>query len=154
MERERVAKTWIYRGLCDLFFAFHNDYPGFADQARFCEIMALEKFLKALLLYKYGEAYESKKDHKARKTINMLAKDLGHDFGDMLEERHPDLCRMFAPQIADRCEQGAHGFLKDLLDQGVFILIIAIERGPAHHRALGQLADGERVKSPLLDQRN
>ncbi|HET9223120.1 MAG TPA: methyltransferase domain-containing protein, partial [Roseiflexaceae bacterium] len=55
--------------------------------------------------------------------------------GDMLEERHPDLCRMFSPQIADHRQQGAHGLLKDLLDKVVFILIIAIERRPAHHRA-------------------
>src|SRR5258708_8037133 len=74
--------------------------------------------------------------------------------GDMLEERHPALRRMLQPQLSDRAQQGAHGFLKDLLHQVVFILIVAIERGPAHHRALGQLADGERVEAPLLDQRN
>ncbi len=73
---------------------------------------------------------------------------------DMLEELHPDLRRMFRPQVSDRFEQGAHGFLKDLLQQVVFILISAIERGPAHHRARGQFADGERLETSLLDQLN
>lgn len=86
MDRERVAKIWISRGLSDLFFAFHNDYIGFENQARFCEIMGLEKFLKAVLLYHYGESYESKKEHKALKTINVLAMGLGHNFDDMLEK--------------------------------------------------------------------
>src|SRR5260370_37371106 len=73
----------------------------------------------------------------------------------MLEEPYPDRWRMlFWTHLSDRVVQGAHGFLKDLLHQVIFILIIAIERGPAHHRALGQLADGERVETPLLDQLN
>src|SRR6202035_36909 len=65
-------------------------------------------------------------------------------FCDMLEERHPDFWGMLLwTHLSDRVQQGAHGFLKDLLHQVIFILIIAIERGPAHHRTLGQLADGE-----------
>src|SRR6266567_5158068 len=73
---------------------------------------------------------------------------------DMLEERYPDLWRMFLPQLSDRVQQGAHGLLEDPLHQVVFILIIAIERRPAHHRALGNLANGERLEPPLLDQSN
>src|SRR6266487_1557871 len=73
--------------------------------------------------------------------------------GDMLEELHPDLGRMFSPQLSDLAQQGAHGFLKDLLHQVVLILVVAIEGGPAHQRARGQFADGERLETPLLDQR-
>src|SRR5579859_1101262 len=39
--------------------------------------------------------------------------------GNMLEELHPDLCRMLLPQIFDCAWQSTHGFLKDLLHQVV-----------------------------------
>src|SRR5260370_18641091 len=57
--------------------------------------------------------------------------------GNMLEKLYPDLWRMFSPQLSDCAQQGAHGFLKDLFDQVVFILIIAIEGSTTHHRPLG-----------------
>src|SRR6185503_7272880 len=96
---------------------------------------------RAHLPYKPGAAFSAE-----QRSIEPFV------LGDMLEEPHPDLWGMFAAQISDRGEQRAHSFLEDLLDQGIFILIIAIERGPADHRPLGQLADGQRVEPTLLDQ--
>src|SRR5689334_20510951 len=48
----------------------------------------------------------------------------------------------------------APGLPEDPLHQIVFVLIVAIERGPAHHRPRGQFADRERLEPPLLDQLN
>lgn len=59
MDRARVAKVWIYYGLADLYFAFDNDDIAFEDSARFAEIMGLEKFLKAVLLFHRPAEYES-----------------------------------------------------------------------------------------------
>ncbi len=63
---------------------------------------------------------------------------------------------MFLPKFAHlySLKQHAHGLLKDLLDQIVLILIVAIERCPAHHRSLGQVADGEGIKPLFFDQSN
>jgi hypothetical protein len=56
----------------------------------------------------------------------------------MLEERHPDLWGMLVwPHLSNGVQQGIHGFLKDLLHQAIFILIMAIEGGSTHHCPLG-----------------
>jgi len=85
MDRNRVAKIWIYRGLCDLFFAFNCDDVAFEDNERFSEIMGLEKFLKALLLFHRYQEYESVPDTEARSKLNQMAMKLGHDFDGMLK---------------------------------------------------------------------
>ncbi len=86
MKRERVAKTWLFRGLSDIFFAFDSDDPAFEDNARFNEIMGLEKFLKAVLLHQRHAEYESLLPEKARHKINSLAIAYGHSFTHMLAE--------------------------------------------------------------------
>lgn len=86
MDRQRVARTWIYRGLCDLYFAFDNDDVAFEDNARFSEIMGLEKFLKAVLLFHRHHEYEGKSQSAARIKLNELAMQLGHDFKGMMKE--------------------------------------------------------------------
>ena len=70
----------------------------------------------------------------------------------MLEELHPALRGMFSPQLSDLLQESTHGLLKDLPHQVVLILVVAVERGPAHHGAFSQFADGERLEPPLLDQ--
>src|SRR5581483_6471471 len=57
--------------------------------------------------------------------------------GDMLKELYPHIWGMLLSKFANGLKQAAHGFLKDLLDQLVFVLIVAIERRSAHHRPLG-----------------
>lgn len=85
MDRQRVAKTWIFRGLCDLFFAFDNDDDSFEDNARFSEIMGLEKFLKAVLLYHRHQEYEGMSELDAKTQLNTVAMKLGHDFKEMMK---------------------------------------------------------------------
>jgi len=85
MNRERVAKTWLFRGLSDLFFAFDSDDVAFEDNARFSEIMGLEKFLKAVLLHQRHAEYETLSRDEARLKLNKMAMDLGHKFELMLK---------------------------------------------------------------------
>lgn len=85
MDRQRVAKTWIYRGLCDLYFAFDNDDMAFENNAKFSEIMGLEKFLKAILLYERHTEYESLPLSEARAELNKMAMALGHKFTKMIQ---------------------------------------------------------------------
>jgi hypothetical protein len=88
MDRDRVVRTWIFRGLCDLYFAFECDdkFKGglFEDYERFAEISGLEKFLKALLLFHKREEYESLSDSQAREKLDSLARSIGHNFREML----------------------------------------------------------------------
>jgi len=86
MDRAQVAKVWVYYGLTDLYFAFDNDDVAFEESARFAEIMGLEKFLKAVLLFYRSAEYESLRDAEARLKLNEIAKDMGHDFKRMLKE--------------------------------------------------------------------
>ena len=84
MDRDKVAKTWVFRGLSNLFFAFDSDDDAFEDNARFSEIMGLEKFLKAVLLYQRHVEYESLGRDEARQKLNKMAMELGHKFNVML----------------------------------------------------------------------
>lgn len=85
MDRQRIAETWVYRGLCDLYFAFNCDDVAFEDNERFSEIMGLEKFLKALLLFHRHSEYEHLSDVEAKAAVNQAAMRLGHDFDGMLK---------------------------------------------------------------------
>lgn len=88
MDRNRVAKTWIFRGLCDLYFAFAcNDTFGwtFEDYERFAEISGFEKFQKALILFHRHHEYDGLGDVQAREKLNKMAKTIGHDFAAMLQ---------------------------------------------------------------------
>lgn len=84
MDRQRVVKIWIYYGLCDLFFAFDSDDVAFEDNARFSEIMGLEKFLKAALLFERHAEYEALPLAEARVVLNKIAMGLGHKFDKMI----------------------------------------------------------------------
>lgn len=85
MDREHVAKTWLFRGLSDLFFAFDSNDPAFEDNARFSEIMGLEKFIKAALLYQRHVEYEALPLDEARRKLDKMAMDFGHKFEVMLK---------------------------------------------------------------------
>jgi hypothetical protein len=86
VERQRVARLWVYGGLYDLFFAFETDDIAFEDHAVFHEIMGMEKFLKAVLLFGRHAEYEALKPVEAKYKLNDLAKALGHNFKRMIEE--------------------------------------------------------------------
>lgn len=86
LDRKRVAETWLLRGLSDLLFAFDCDNPEFEYNARFSEIMGLEKFLKAVLLYQHHTEYEKLSKDEARQKLNKMAMGYGHKFNKMLKE--------------------------------------------------------------------
>lgn len=86
MDRARVAQTWVYHGLYDLFFGFETEDPAFEDHAVFHEIMGMEKFLKAALLYHRHPEYESLSTGEAKQKLNKLAQGLSHKFTLMFQE--------------------------------------------------------------------
>jgi len=53
-----VAGTWLQRGIADLYFGFHTMGNEFSSQAMFMQIMALEKHLKAVLLFERCADFE------------------------------------------------------------------------------------------------
>lgn len=98
MERQRVAKLWVHRGLRDLYFAFDCGHDSaFEDNERFSEIMGLEKFMKAVILYHEHQQYEGLSEKDAKIKLNKMAMKLGHKYGEML-----DTISTFAPQDIER----------------------------------------------------
>jgi len=96
MDRQLVAKTWLNYGLTDLYFAFDSDDDAFSDNILFSEIMGLEKFAKAVLLFHRHQEYEGMTHTDAKQKINDLAKGMGHNFKNMLKE----LSQFMADDIA------------------------------------------------------
>lgn len=84
MNYERVVITWVWRGLSDLICAFSLERNVFWDQARFLEVMALEKFLKAVILLAESDSYESLPVEEARSCINSIAMGFNHKIEKML----------------------------------------------------------------------
>lgn len=81
-----VARTWLKRGIADLYFGFHTMGKEFSAQAMFMQIMALEKHLKAVLLFERRAEFESMSAQDARVAVNSIAKKLSHRFPEMLDE--------------------------------------------------------------------
>ncbi len=84
MDRKLVAQTWVFRGLCDLYFGFDTEDERFSDNALFSEIMGLEKFLKAILLFNCHDEYEELPPEESAKKLNELAKRYGHNIKLMM----------------------------------------------------------------------
>jgi hypothetical protein len=82
---DAVASTWLQRGIADLYLGFHLDSPCFGDQAMFMQIMALEKHLKAVLLFEERAQFETLPKEQARQKLNEMAKRLSHKFPKMLD---------------------------------------------------------------------
>lgn len=72
--------------MTDLYFAFDSDYDAFSDNVLFSEIMGLEKFAKAVLLFHLHKEYEAMDRPAAKKKIDELARDMGHNFKEMLKQ--------------------------------------------------------------------
>jgi hypothetical protein len=81
-----VAGTWLSRGIADLLVAFDLDERDLLTYAMFLRIMALEKHLKAVLLFHLRAQYESLTAEEARKVIQRLAKKYSHNLTEMLTE--------------------------------------------------------------------
>lgn len=89
MDRQLIAKTWVHFGLTDLYFAFDSDGVAFSDNVLFSEIMGMEKFIKAVLLFNLHHEYERLTQTDAKKRIDELAKRMGHNFEKMLKDLLP-----------------------------------------------------------------
>lgn len=118
LSRDRVAKTWVFRALSDVFFAFASDDPAFESQAKFSEIMGLEKFLKAVLLYHRHKEYESLPLTNARVKLDKIARELGHEVRQLLKKL-PESCI----QDVERIKSGGYD------GYGGEGLLVAVEQG-------------------------
>ena len=86
MDRDRVAKAWVWSSLEDFHFGFIIDFEPHRPYKIFNEILALEKVLKGLLLYYAGNEYESLCEEQSKAKIESLAKGYGHKIKKMLKE--------------------------------------------------------------------
>lgn len=86
MNRDRVIKAWVWSSLEDLHFGFIISFELHRPYKIFNEILALEKVLKALLLYHAGNQYENLDEKQSEKEIEKLAKGYGHKIKEMLKE--------------------------------------------------------------------
>ena len=70
----------------DLHFGFILTFEPHRPYKIFNEILALEKVLKALLLYHAGNQYENLCEKQSEKEIENLARGFGHNINKMLKE--------------------------------------------------------------------
>ena len=84
MNKEHIAETWLFYGISDLYFSFHTEDMVFDYHSAFSAIMALEKHLKAFIIYNRANEFEKLQDAKAMKKVQSIARECGHDFSTML----------------------------------------------------------------------
>ena len=84
MDSKHVAETWLFYGISDLYFSFHTEEWVFDYHSAFSGIMALEKHLKAFLLFHRASEFLSLNDKKAKNKIQSIAREYGHDFPKMI----------------------------------------------------------------------
>lgn len=75
---------WVRRALNDLYFAFDIEFFPFERYERFAEIMGMEKFLKAVLMFARANEFESLPETSAKIKINKIASSYGHKFDEMI----------------------------------------------------------------------
>ena len=80
---------WVRRALNDLYFAFDIEFFPFERYERFAEIMGMEKFLKAVLMFARANEFESLPETSAKIKINKIASSYGHKFDEMILEVAP-----------------------------------------------------------------
>ena len=95
MDKKLIAETWLFYGICDLYFSFHTDEIVFDYHSAFSAIMALEKHLKAFILFNRANEFESLLDNEAMKKVQDIARECGHSFPEMLRT-----CQSYMPSNA------------------------------------------------------
>ena len=86
MDIAHTAETWLFYGICDLYFSFHTQDLVFDNHAAFSGIMALEKHLKGALIFGRGAEFSTLGElkAKAKDKVQSIAKEYGHDFQKMI----------------------------------------------------------------------
>jgi hypothetical protein len=118
MDSAYVAETWLFYGVGDLYFSFHSDEWVFDHHAAFFNIMAIEKHLKAYILFKRSSEYSSLTEVDAKKKIQSIARKCSHNFEKMVLSCDEFLGTDRLSQIIDRNYDGYNGseLLKILKD--------------------------------------
>jgi len=80
-------ETWVWYGLSDLFFGYVNQNSAFYKYGTFFYIMAVEKHLKAVLIYENSNEYADLTSLEEKKTsVERIAKKYSHKFKMMIDE--------------------------------------------------------------------
>ena len=86
MSARHQTEAWLFYGACDLYFSFHSEEWVFDYHSAFFAIMALEKHLKACLIYSKTNEFDSLSSKEAFEKAVDIAKSYGHDFPQMAAE--------------------------------------------------------------------
>ena len=93
MEKERVVKTWLLRGVEDFYISFvlsglkrRSLYETWCPYEVYFLILGLEKLCKSYLLGKYPSEYEGLDENCAGEKINETGKKYGHSIKEMLNK--------------------------------------------------------------------
>lgn len=80
------VETWMAYGLSDLYFAGRNQENDVFRYGTFFYIMAAEKHLKAVLIYKEKSKYENLNSIEEQKhKVEKIVKGYSHNFNQMLD---------------------------------------------------------------------
>ena len=83
MNRAHITETWLFYGISDLYFSFHTDDMVFDYHSAFSGIMALEKHLKAYIIFNRANEFMNIPDGEAKNKIQSIARKCGHNFVTM-----------------------------------------------------------------------
>ncbi len=86
MSVKHQTETWLFYGACDLYFSFHSEEWVFDYHSAFFAIMALEKHLKACLIYSKEVEFKGLTDSESFGRALDIAKSYGHDFPRMVSD--------------------------------------------------------------------
>ena len=84
MNIAHTSETWLFYGMCDLFFALHTEEWVFDYHSAFSGIMALEKHLKATIILSRGNEFSSLEEGRAKAKVQAIAKEYSHNFEKMI----------------------------------------------------------------------
>ncbi|MDK1024087.1 MAG: hypothetical protein QGD92_07635 [Gammaproteobacteria bacterium] len=86
MKTHHHTETWLFYGISDLYFSFHSEEWVFDYHSAFFAIMALEKHLKAFLIWHRKKEYEELGKKEANEKVLKIAKSYGHDFPELAKK--------------------------------------------------------------------
>jgi hypothetical protein len=86
MDTEFHTETWFFYGICDLYFSFHSEEWVFDYHSAFFSIMALEKHLKAFLIFHKKPKLITLSEDEIKEEVLTIARGYSHDFRKMTRE--------------------------------------------------------------------
>lgn len=109
MSIEHESETWFFYGICDLYFSFHSDEWVFDYHSAFFAIMALEKHLKAYLIYSRKNEFKSLNEKQEMDKALEIARSYSHNFVKMTEEVENLIPNNAFTKLLDKNHDGYNG---------------------------------------------